>query len=119
MATSAVTVTVNPFPTGYDNTINTITIRGKLTIAAGDYPATGIPVAFNIKDASAVGNPICPVKLESPSSGFVYRWDMVNTSIRIWLTGTAANDPLNEVSTTTPSGVVSDTIYFSAVFSRS
>jgi hypothetical protein len=117
MSTSTVTLTINPYPNGRSNDFNHVTISGKVAIGAGDYPANGLPVSWATMDPPAGPTPIKPAHVESVSSGYVYRHDPVHGTIRIFQSaGSAA--PLVEIATTTPGGVVSDTIYFDAVFNR-
>ena len=116
MTTSVVTSTVNAYPTGIDNTINHTIRIGHLHIGSGDYPATGIPLAFTDFEPPVGGDPIY-VKMYSCTTGYMYFYDPVNKSIRIFQSaGTAA--PLVELSTTTPAGVYGDTVYFEAMFNR-
>ena len=117
MATSAVTITVADYPNGVEYGREKVRIWGTLAVGAGDYPATGIPVEFSGIVLNANGD-VIDGRLDSPSSGFVYVYDRVNKSIRIYVTGTAANDPQNEVATTTPGGVVADTIQFSVTVNK-
>ena len=116
MTTSVITVTINAYPNGIDNTVNHTRRFGSLAIATGDYPATGVPLSFTTLDPPVGTSPI-DVYMHSCTTGYVYKYDPVNKSIRIFQSaGTAA--PMVEISTTTPSGVYGDTIYFEAIFNR-
>jgi hypothetical protein len=103
--------------TNQDATQNSFDVTGTITVTSGSYPTNGIPVTWA---AVQVSNPT-PRKNSTRFSGlkgFVYVYDDTHGTLRIFQTGTAANDPLNEVSTTTPSNVVSDTISVFVKFDR-
>lgn len=118
MANSTATPTVNNYPFGVDAEMQAIDLFGTIAIAAGSYPANGIPINFSGIKAGANGAPKGPARIESASSGFIYRHDIAHGTVRIFVTGTAANDPLNEVATTTPAAVVSDTITFQVTLNK-
>lgn len=106
MATSKVTYTPLNFPNGKKMFMDGRCHFGTIAIAAGDYPATGLPISLAGVLYGAPPNPYFGV-IYSQSSGYVYFFDKVNQSIRIYQSaGSAA--PLAEIATTTPSGVVSD-----------
>jgi hypothetical protein len=106
MATSKVT----PAVSSQDVAVSNIPVRGTLGVAAGDYPANGLPVSFV---GFVQANPV-PSKnsvLVSGLSGYEYAFDDVHQTLRAYLGGT-------EVTTTTPGSVVSDTISFQALFPK-
>jgi len=115
MSNSAATFTVNPFPNGVDDRARFRELFGTVAISAGSYPANGIPVTQI--DSDPYGSN-APVWLEMQGvSGYVFIYDPTHVTIRIFESaGSAA--PLTEVSTTTPSGVVSDTIAFRCTLLR-
>ncbi len=65
---------------------------------ASTYPSGGIPVTLGQIGFRNVLSSIHWTD-ESSSDGYVYKFDVATLSIRIYQTGTAANDPLNEVTT--------------------
>jgi hypothetical protein len=115
MSTSVVTVALNRYPKADDLEINRVHLPGIITIAAGDYPANGIPISL-AGIPTPPGTVAVKINLESPTSGFIYRYDRAHKTIRIFVQGAGEGDPLEEVATTTPAGVVSDTIDFEAIF---
>ena len=122
MANATATASLNAFPNGRDLTLNHIHALGTITVAAGDYPADGIPLSFGIDGLIPADTSSFVIgRADSPSSGFIYRMDSVNQTLRIFTTGTASGDPLNELTSggAVPAGVTGDTIYFDAVFNRS
>lgn len=118
MATSTVTVTLNSYPTGVANVVGGILISGTLAFGAGDYVTNGLPVTLQESVAGARQNVTPPfAAIESPSSGYVYRWDPGHGTVRIFIGGAAVSDPLAELAngTALPAGVTGDTVYFTAL----
>lgn len=113
MATSKVTPAISHQDVGVSNVFD---VRGTLGVAAGDYPANGLPVSF-AGFIQASSTPAPNSVTFSGLAGYVYVFDDVHQTIRAFQSaGSAA--PLVEVATTTPSGVVSDTISFQAKFPK-
>lgn len=72
--------------------------RNEFTIAFGDgaktYPSGGVPL---LKGSLGCPNAVVSAWLEEPnrSSGYVYKLDLTNLKLTIWLTGTSADTALN------------------------
>ena len=116
MATSG--VTLNPYPTGVANVLGGILRSGTLAFTAGNYVTDGIPVTFQTGVAGVRQNVKPPfAQVESPSSGYVYRYDPGHGTIRIFQGGAAVSEPLAELANATalPAGVTGDTVYFTAL----
>lgn len=121
MADSTATVTVNAYPDGFEVTNQKARLfgdgsDGKIAITAGSYPATGIPVSFSGLIAGINGDTI-DAQIHG-LAGYVYIYDRANKSIRIFETGAALSGPLEEVATTTPTAVTTDTISYVATLNR-
>lgn len=122
MSTSAVTVTINPYPNGKEIGQHFLQVHGTIAIGAGDYPSGGLPISW--LNQSALHTPDPPAAIDvilkdnsATPTGYVFNWDKVNNKIRIMggNDGTPG-DPLVEVATTTPTSVVNGTIGFIAWF---
>jgi hypothetical protein len=108
---------VTPSLTSQDATQESFDVAGLLAVAAGSYPANGLPVSFI--GLLGVPNPQPRKNCTSITglSGYVFIWDDGHQTLRIFESaGSAA--PLVEVSTTTPTAVVNDTISFRTKFVR-
>ena len=144
MANATATITVFPYPKGYDNTQRNQIVRGTIAISAGTYPTGGFPLSWS----SIIGVQSVPIPGSTPSStggpkpfdmdvkstaytatnygtgpsGYVYVWDSVNGNLHIFVDyGSAASTssgPLVEMGGNVPGLVVNDTIQFTAVFYR-
>lgn len=120
MALPVLTFAVSDYPSGKDQTHSKIKVYGTLGIAAGGaYQANGLPLDF----AGAEFSPISPdeanpvwAELYSPSSGYVYRYDPVHQTLRIFEEGGTAG-PLLEL--TAAASVAADTLQFVAEFNKS
>ncbi len=110
MATPALTTTINSYPNGHSRQQNTDVYKGTIAIASGGtYPANGLPWTLSGDQVTTDKTPHWGEGY-SISSGYVYRFDPTHQTWRIFVTGTAANDPLNELATS--GTVAADTIYF-------
>lgn len=110
MALPTLTFTVNPFPTGRDKTQMNLILKGTIGIASGgDYQTLGLPIAL-------VGPEILTSKqpnwgeVYSPSTGYVYRFDPVNQTLRIYTGASAVSEPMAELAN--GASVAADTVYF-------
>lgn len=120
MALPALTFNVLDYPSGKDSTASKIGVFGSLTIAAGGlYQTNGLPLSF----AGAEFEPISvdnavPVwaSFYSPASGYLYFYDPVHQSLRIFENAGAAG-PLAELAN--GASVAADTAYFQAMFNKS
>jgi hypothetical protein len=124
----SVTPTVHNAPYGLDQTAVRSILHGSLVWAAGTYATGGItPPTPPWQDASgqnvllATQN-VQPDELYAYSvagSGFVYQYNKSTGKWQIFVTGTAAGDPLEELAAAAlPDGVTSDTIEFFASWVR-
>ncbi len=110
MALPALTVTVNPFPTGRDKTQMNLIVKGNIAIAAGGlYQTNGLPIALSGPEILTSKQPNWG-EVYSPSSGYVYRFDPVNQTLRIYIMGAAVSDPLAELAN--GASVGADTVVF-------
>lgn len=115
MAASTVTVTASQFPQGVDQTARCHIIRGSIAIATGGtYVTNGLPVSWDIPE-NITPNDAFQSHFWA-LDGYVYVYDPTHVTIRIFVTGTAANDPLNEVANLTSLSATSLT--FEAWFQR-
>lgn len=123
MPNATAAATLLAFPNGRRQYLNGVALRATIAVAAGNYPANGIPLSFDVDGAvpAGVADGFAYGTAYSPSSGFVYQLDPVHQTLRVFVTGTAAGDPLNELASAVavPAGVTGDTIYASADFNRS
>lgn len=119
MANATASVAVTAFPDGYDNTLSHQWYLGTITVAAGNYPANGIPLTFNTADFLTSNTPTFG-EILSASSGYTYRFDPTHQTVRIFVQGAAATDPMAEMTTgaAVPAGVTGDTIRFHLMFRR-
>jgi hypothetical protein len=117
MSNSASTITYNAFPKGIIPLDNAYKLYGTITIGSGTYPTNGVTLSFSTaSSAPNIQEPYAGV-FWSPSSGYVYQFDPVHDTIRVYESaGSAA--PLTEISGSTPSGVTGDTIYFEVTCQR-
>ena len=148
MANATATITIFPYPRGFDNTQRFQIVRGTIAISAGTYPVGGIPLSWgaltntngavieSIPLPSALGTntSIFPVDVDIHStgyvsssagtgpSGFIYLWDSVQGNLHIFESSngaSAASGPLIEIGAANlPGTVVNDTIQFTAFFAR-
>ncbi len=144
MANATATITVFPYPRGYDNTQRNQIVRGTIAISAGTYPLGGFPLSWT----NIIGIQSIPIPASTPSStggpkpfdmdvkstaytstnygsgpsGYVYVWDSVNGNLHIFVdygsaASTSAGPPV-EMGGNVPGLVVNDTIQFTAYFYR-
>jgi hypothetical protein len=134
------TATISPFayPKGYDNTQRNTIVRGTIAISTGGtYPPGGFPLNWGgiegIKSVppasltpSSTGN-IFPIDMDvksvaNPPSGYVYLWDNVLGNLHIFvvdhLSTSNSSGPLYELGGAIDNAIVTDTIEFTAVFTR-
>lgn len=105
MSLPVLTTTLNPFPTGKDKLQHSQVYKGEVVIATGgDYQTSGLPWALagpGVLGTAAIN--WC--EMYSPSTGFTYKYDPVNATIRIWqpgaTTGTIANTVTQPTVTST------------------
>lgn len=148
MATSKVTITVNNFPAGVDNTQHLTYVRGVVAIGSGTYAAGGLALnwqamlnaASQAVQVKAQGIYLTPIQVTffsagtsyyqgGPSNvyagGFPYVWNKANNTLQILANpgsqafGTGPVTQEMTDGTTTPAAVTSDVIMFEAVFVRS
>lgn len=104
---SAITVSVSHQDVGVANVFD---VRGTLAVAAGSYPANGLPVSF-VGFIQASATPAPNSTWLHGLSGYDYAFDDVHQTLRAYTGGV-------EVTTTTPGAVVSDTISFATKFPK-
>jgi hypothetical protein len=144
MAASTATITVFPYPRGYDNTQRNQIVRGTIALSNGTYPVGGYTLTWS----GIIGIQSVPIPASTPSStstpkpfdmdikstanvttmygtgpsGFVYVWDSVNGNLHVFVSAereTSGNSgPLVEFAGTLPGSMVNDTIQFTAIFYR-
>ena len=85
MSLSTATFTLGAFPYGVDNTVKTIRFNGVTAIAAGTYPASGVPISAFSNPTGYMKSPFM-AELESPVSGWIYKYDPTTQGIRIFET---------------------------------
>lgn len=116
MAATTVTFTASAFPQGVDQTARSHIIRGTAALGSGGtYVTGGLPVTWNLPE-NVTPNSAFQATFWSPSNGFVYVYDATNKTLRIFVTGTAANDALNELANLT--AITAATLNFEAWFLR-
>ncbi len=110
MALPTLTYTVNPFPTGRDKTQMNLIVKGSIAIAAGgDYQTNGLPIALSGPEILTSKQPNWG-EVYSPSSGYVYAFDPVHQTLRIFSGGAAVSEPLAELANAAV--VAADTVLF-------
>jgi len=112
-ANSTVTLTI----TGQAFNSSRFNVRGTLAVGAGGYPVNGIPVVFSAVPGVTNLTPLANTVRLSGLAGFIYAFDDVHQTLRIFEAG-ASGTPLGEIITTTPASVVADTISVEVDFSR-
>ncbi len=94
-------------------------ILGTLAVAAGDYPAGGLTIDFS-SCTEIKSNSIPIVFFLAGAAGYIYAYVKGATKnaglLKILQVPASGGGALEEPSTTTPSGVVADTISFMALF---
>lgn len=116
MAATTVTLTASAFPQGVDQTARSHIIRGTAALGSGGtYVTNGLPVSWNLPE-NVTPNDAFQANFTSPSTGFVYVYDPTNVTIRIFATGTASGDALNELANLT--SITAATLNFEAWFQR-
>ena len=84
MALPSLTTTINPFPSGRDKTQKWQIYKGEIAIGSGGlYATNGVPYALQ-GAAVLTSTPIDWMEMYSLTAGFVYRWDPVHKTIRIY-----------------------------------
>ena len=119
MALPALTMTVSDYPAGKDQTFSKVVAYGTLAIGAGGlYQTNGLPLSFTGYEFAPINtastNPVW-AQFYSPSTGFLYRYDPVNLTLRIYEQTTVAG-PLVELANA--ASVTADTVYFKAEFNK-
>ena len=141
-----ITLTLNPFPAGVDNTQRLTYLRGKAVVSSGTYVSGGAVVAWKFKKSDGGGSlqprvgpggvqPIQATFFSTDSNtyamassqfagGFVYLYNLASGKFQILVPsgGTPGSGPaLEEMSngTTIPLQVLNDIIAFEAIFVRS
>lgn len=123
MATATVTVTVNAFPQGVDQTgrfghlYGTNSGGGGIAIGTGGtYVTNGLPVTWNVSQNIFGGNSGNPIFVDMAGlAGFQYVYDNAHQTIRIFQSaGSAA--AFAELGN--GASVTADTLEFHAVFQR-
>jgi hypothetical protein len=130
MAQATAVLTVDNFPFGIDNTQRRVKVYGTVAIGTTSetYLTTGLPLSWQtLVDKSGQNvlintQQLTPVRVsfeDYSGTGYVFQWNKAHDSIQIFLTGTAANDPLNEFGENDiPSAIATATIVFTAEFIR-
>jgi hypothetical protein len=146
--TSTATLTINPYPRGFDNTQRTQIVRGTIAITTGLYPSGGYSVSWGSLTTGDGGVQAIPLGSSTPTStstpfpidvdvksvayatspqgfgpsGYIYVWDNVNGNIHIFQSTTGAasgnSGPLVEFAGAVPNTIVNDVILFRATFIR-
>ncbi len=120
MATATATFAINAYPKGEENTVNLLRAHGVITVSSGGTYATGgLGCPITDKNLTVPSTPF-EVRLtvnNSSPTGFVYTYDLANAKLRIFATGTASGDALNELSS--GATVSADTIVCEALFTKS
>ncbi len=111
MALPTLTTNINPFPTGKDKLQHSQVYKGTVALGAGgEYQTLGLPWSLSGSEVLNVAG-INWAEMYSPSTGFTYRYDPVNKTIRIYEQTTVAG-PLVELANL--AAVTADTVYFRA-----
>lgn len=124
MANSAATLTYNNWPSGKTNTVapSWQVVMGTVAVSAGNYVTNGLALTWKTSGFIPAGLSTTPAFVmfqTQAASGYVYTWDLVHNTIRVFESaGTAA--PLAELTGggATPAGVTGDTIQFLAFFTQ-
>lgn len=115
---AAATAVLSPYPVGTVNLGGALQLNGTVSFAAGTYPAGGVPLAFHGLAAGLNPN-VAPAScaVVSPSSGYLYAYDLATQTVRIFEGGAAVSEPAAELATgaALPAGVTGDAPTFSAV----
>lgn len=109
MANSTASVAVAAFPDGYDNTLSHQWYLGTITVAAGTYPANGIPLTFNTADFLTSNTPTFG-EILSASSGYTYRFDPTNQTLRVFPQGLTASGAAATTAVTAATSATAATI---------
>lgn len=123
MATATVTVTVNSFPLGVDQTGRFGHLYGSgigggaITIATGGtYVTNGLPVTWNVPENIYSGNSGNPFYADlAGTAGFLYIYDSSRNTIRIYQSA-GSGAPFAELGN--GASVTADTLAYHAVFQR-
>jgi len=83
MSAASCSFSPNSYPYGKDETLNHARLEGTIAVAAGTYPANGIPVSFVSNLVSANVSPFV-AWLESQSFGWVYKFDPTYQTMHIF-----------------------------------
>ena len=134
MSVSAATITVNPFPKGFDHTQREEIVNGTITVSLGTYPAGGYSLTWStIEGIHALPNSsgsIFPINVDfqsvgNPPSGYLYFWNATTGNMHVFCASNATSgnsgplvEGFGEGTSTTPGKVLSDTIAFTAYFPR-
>jgi hypothetical protein len=132
MANSTIALTVSGYPSGANRAgaPQWQNILGTAVISAGNYVAGGIATTW-VPMTNASGKNFFPAagyKSLKPSfalfqsisgSGYGYEWNLATNKLQIFVTGTAAGNPSEELPAgATPAGVTGDSIQFLAIFTE-
>ena len=84
MALPSLTTTINPFPSGRDKTQKWQIYKGKVAVGSGGlYATNGLPFALS-GAAVLTSTPIDWMEMYSLTTGFIYKWDPVHQTIRVY-----------------------------------
>ena len=84
MALPSLTTTINPFPSGRDKTQKWQIYKGKVAVGSGGlYATNGLPFALT-GAAVLTSTPIDWMEMYSLTTGFIYKWDPVHQTIRVY-----------------------------------
>jgi len=134
MATATATITVDPYPFGFNDTLNWRIIYGTIAIQASpaQYATGGLALSwagilgnlFGSKgDGTNAGTPhIVYIQSKSPQNStlYTYVWNSSTEKLQIFYAGSAVSTPEAEFpnATNIPANVSNDVIAFEAHFLR-
>ncbi|MGH7442577.1 MAG: hypothetical protein ACREKE_07900 [bacterium] len=120
MALPTLSLTINDYPSGKDQTHSKVQVFGQLGIGTGGlYQTSGLPLSFAGYEFAPVSpDQAIPVfaTFYSASTGFEYAYDPVHQTLRIYEQGVTAG-PLPELAS--GASVTADTVYFQLIFNKS
>ena len=84
MSLPSLTTTINPFPSGRDKTQKWQIYKGEVAVGSGGlYATNGLPFALS-GAAVLTSTPIDWMEMYSLTTGFIYKWDPVQQTIRVY-----------------------------------
>ena len=126
MTVTTLTITLNPFPNGKDNTQRRTIYNGTASFGASPltYATGGIAVSwaslFNAAGELLTNANATPIEADfwsASSSGYWYVYNQSTGKLQILVGGATASQPAAELAAgAVPAGVSGDTIFFHAEF---